>query len=66
MDELPRIGFELDNDLITETQTGYFLKNHKLIITNRYISPLPSSEQNSADEGDVSGIYEVLIICFCN
>lgn len=66
VNELPGIGFELDNDLITETQTGYFFKNHKLIITNRYISPLPGSEQNSTDEGDISGIYEVLIICYCN
>lgn len=65
VDELPGVGFELDNDLITETQTGYFFKNYKLIVTNRYISPLSNKEQNTTDEGDVSGIYEVIIICYC-
>lgn len=65
IDELTNIGFELDNELITEIQTGYFHNSYKLIITNRYKSPLPNSEATQTED-DASGIYEVIIICYCN
>lgn len=65
VDELPNIGFELDNELITEVQTGYFHNSYRLIITNRYKSPLPNSVATQAED-DESGIYEVIIICYCN
>ncbi|HSA04876.1 MAG TPA: hypothetical protein P5145_04710 [Tenuifilaceae bacterium] len=65
VDELTNIGFELDNELITEIQTGYFHNSYKLIITNRYKSPLPNSEATQTED-DASGIYEVIIICYCN
>lgn len=65
VDELPNIGFELDNELITETQTGYFHNSYKLIITNRYKSPLQNSETTKTEDV-VSGVYEVIIICYCN
>lgn len=65
VDELPNIGFELDNELITEIQTGYFHNSYRLIITNRYRSPLPNSEVNQSED-DARGIYEVIIICYCN
>lgn len=65
VDELPNIGFELDNELISETQTGYFHNSYKLIITNRYKSTLPESKTSQAQD-DVSGIYEAIIICYCN
>ncbi len=65
VEELPNIGFELDNELITETQTGYFHNSYRLIITNRYMSPLPNSVATQA-EYDENGIYEIIIICYCN
>lgn len=65
VDELPNIGFELDNELITEIQTGYCFNNFKLIITNQFVSPLPSDNQNTAEDINSSGIYEVIIICYC-
>lgn len=64
VEELPNIGFELDNEPITETQTGYFHNSYRLIITNRYKSPLPNSETTQSDD-DARGIYEVIIICYC-
>lgn len=65
VEELPNIGFELDNELITETQTGYFHNSYRLIITNRYKSPLPNSLATQAED-DENGIYEIIIICYCN
>jgi hypothetical protein len=65
VDELPKIGFELDNELITEIQTGYFFKNYKLIVTNQFVSPTHGADQNSTEEGNASGVYEVIIICYC-
>lgn len=65
VDELPNIGFELDNELITEIQTGYFHNSYRLIITNRYKSPLPNSVATQAED-DENGIYEIIIICYCN
>ncbi len=65
VEELPNIGFELDNELITETQTGYFHNSYRLIITNRYKSPLSNSMATQAED-DESGIYEIIIICYCN
>lgn len=65
VDDLPNIGFELDNELITEIQTGYFHNSYRLIITNRYKSPLPNAEATQTED-DASGIYEVIIICYCN
>ncbi len=65
VEELPNIGFELDNELITETQTGYFHNSYRLIITNRYKSPLPNSVATQAED-DENGIYEIIIICYCN
>lgn len=62
VDELPNIGFELDNELITEIQTGYLYKNYRLIITNEYLSPL--SDTSNGNE-DTSGIYKVIVICYC-
>lgn len=62
VDELPNIGFELDNELITEIQTGYFYKKYRLIVTNEYLAPL--SDTNNGND-DTSGIYRVIVICYC-
>ncbi|BDX37174.1 hypothetical protein CYCD_05290 [Tenuifilaceae bacterium CYCD] len=65
VNELPNSGFELDNELITEIQTGYFFENYKLIVTNQFISPLPNSEEELTENKDESGIYKAIIICYC-
>ena len=64
VEELPNIGFELDNELITEIQTGYFFKNYRVIVTNHFVSPI-NPEENASNEEDVSGIYKAVIICYC-
>ncbi|MGE0077522.1 MAG: hypothetical protein AB7S48_06655 [Bacteroidales bacterium] len=65
VDELPNAGFELDNELITEIQTGYFFKSYRLIVTNQFITPFPNSNKKQQDEDNTSGVYEAIIICYC-
>lgn len=66
VDEVRKIGFELDNELITEMQTGYSYNDYRLIITNQYKSPSLSADNTLNDSDDSKGIYEVIIICYCN
>lgn len=64
VEELPNIGFKLDNELITETQTGYFFKTYRVIVTNHFVSPI-NPGGNASNDGDISGIYKAVIICYC-